>query len=267
MKRLVIDINKSFNLSLLIFTLILLTFANTNAQNAYVDSLMRAGNTAYIAKNYEKAIDFYEKIVNEGYESSTLYYNLGNAYYKVGALGKAILNYERALELDPSNEDARYNLKIANAHIIDKINPVPKFFLAEWWERLLDAFSIKTLAIVTAVLFAALLIFVYFFFYGSTPATRKTSFTLGSISLAFLVLFVFLYIGKAKQITGENYGIVLAKEVTVRVSPDENANAAFVVHEGTKVLLVDKVGEWGNVKLADGKKGWAPLSTFELISK
>ncbi len=248
-----------------LFMLILLTFANTNAQNAYVDSLMRAGNSAYTSKNYEKAIDNYEKIINEGYESAALYYNLGNAYYKIGALGKAILNYERALSLDPSNEDARYNLKIANARIVDKINEVPKFFLTEWKDAALDFFSVSSLATLTAVLFVAVLASLFFFKYGKTPAARKSAFVFGSATMILLLIFSLLYYGKAKKIETEKYGIILAKEVTVRVSPDENAKAAFIVHEGTKVLVEDKVGEWANVKLSDGKKGWAKSETFELI--
>jgi tetratricopeptide (TPR) repeat protein len=259
--------NITVNLIKAFFVLILFAFTTVQAQYSYVDSLAQVANQAYKSKNYEKAIDAYEKVLNEGYESSQLYYNLGNAYYKYGLLGKAILNYERALRLNPQNEDAIYNLKIANAHAIDKINAVPKFFLAEWWDYLLELFPINTIAIITAGLFVLLLFFIWLFFYGKTANGKKLGFTLGSVTFAFLLFFAFLYFGKAKQVSTEKYGIILAKEITVKVSPDENAKAAFILHEGTKFLLEDKVGNWGNIKLADGKEGWAPLSSFELIEK
>ncbi len=268
-KRLVKKISKRFAVINLGFVLLLgVLFPSVfSAQNAYVDSLMKAGNAAYTAKNFEKALDNYEKILDEGYESNALYYNLGNSYYKIGALGKAILNYERALKLNPSDEDARYNLKIANARIIDKINPVPKFFLTEWKDALLDLFSVQTLALIVAVLFALLLLTIFLFRYGKTPSVRKSGFVLGSIIFVALALALFLYYGKAQEIRNDKYGIILAKEVTVRTSPDENAKAAFIIHEGTKILVEDKVGDWVNIKLADGKKGWLKKETFELINK
>ncbi len=258
-------INKFGNFYSLVALAVLFAFSNVGAQNAFVDSLMKAGNAAYTAKNFEKAIDNYEKIIDEGYESPALYYNLGNAYYKIGALGKAILNYERALALNPSDEDAKYNLKIANARIVDKINAVPKFFLTEWKDSLLKLFSPSALALITSVLFAAFLLFLFLFRYGKTAGTRKSGFVFASVFFALFVLSALLYYGKAKQIETEKYGIILAKEVTVRVSPDDNAKAAFIVHEGTKVLVEDKVGNWADIKLPDGKKGWAPKDTFELI--
>ncbi len=238
---------------------------NIYSQNVLVDSLFASGNSAYQNKNYEKAIEKYEKIINEGYASPELFYNLGNAYYKIGAVGKAILNYERALLLDPSNEDVKYNLKIANARIVDKINPVPKFFLTKWKDALLQLFSIDFLVYSVVVLFVLFLLFLFLFRYGKTPSVKKNGFTFGSVVLVLLLFFGFLLYGKNQQMKNEKYGIVLAKEVTVRVSPDENAKARFVIHEGTKIQIEDKVGDWVNIKLADGKKGWMKKEAFEPI--
>jgi len=256
---------KSLTYAVKIFAIILFVSIASRAQNAYVDSLLKAGNRAFQSKNFEKAVDNYEKILDEGYESSELYYNLGNAYYKLGALGKAILNYERALKLDPGNEDARYNLQIANAHISDKINPVPKFFLTEWKEDLLEFFEPQTLAVIVSVLFALVLFFFYLFKFGKTVAARKNGFAFGFASIVLLILFAFLFYGKINQLETEKYGVILAKEVSVRVSPDENAKTAFIIHEGLKIRLEDKVGEWINITLPDGKKGWAKSSVLEMI--
>ncbi len=235
------------------------------AQNTFIDSLSAKGEKAYLSKNYDEAILNYEKILNEGYDSAELYYNLGNAYYRKGILGRAILNYEKGLKLKPGDEDLLYNLKIANAHIIDKINNVPEFFIVRWWKDFVALFSIEFLSVILLVAFLLLLIFVWLFFFGKTPSVRKRG-LFGGVSFAFIVLlFAVVYFGKVKEVNNSNYAIILSKEVTARTSPDESSKAIFVLHEGTKVSVLDNVGEWEQVKLSDGKKGWIKKGNFELI--
>ena len=130
-----------------------LSFSTLFAQNPVVDSLVAKGNKAFLNKDYDTAISDYQKVLDQGYESSVLYYNLGNAYYKKGIMGRAILNYEKGLKLDPTNEDLIYNLKIANAHIVDKIDKVPEFFLLRWWKAFISIFSLQLLNIILLILF------------------------------------------------------------------------------------------------------------------
>ena len=130
-----------------------------------IDDLMKQGNAAYQNGNYQNAISDYEKLVNDGYEGVSLYYNLGNAYYKDGKLGYSILYYEKALKLAPNDDDIQHNLAIANSKTIDKINTLPRFFIFQWWESLLSFFSVKGWTYFTYVLFILILAAagVYFF--------------------------------------------------------------------------------------------------------
>jgi tetratricopeptide (TPR) repeat protein len=230
-----------------------------------IDDLMKQGNAAYQNGNYQNAISDYEKLVNDGYEGVSLYYNLGNAYYKDGKLGYSILYYEKALKLSPNDDDIQHNLAIANSKTIDKINTLPRFFIFQWWESLLSFFSVKGWTYFTYVLFILILAAVGVYFFIKNPLIQRYSFFGG---LAILVLFilsaVMLAINVNRQLNVKN-GIIIAQAVSAKLSPDTKSNDAFVIHEGLKVKMEDKVDDWVKVRLKDGKIGWLPQSDIAQI--
>jgi tetratricopeptide (TPR) repeat protein len=249
----------------LLFFGLLISYSTIFAQNPLIDTLVVNANKAFLNKDYDKAIDNYQKVVDQGYESPFLYYNLGNAYYRKGILGEAIFNYEKGLKLNPTDEDLLYNLKIANAHIVDKIDKVPEFLLLRWWKTFISIFSLRLLDIILALLFVLFLTAVWFFIFGKTSGYKKGGLFAGTSLLILLVLTVFLYIGKVDELKSSHYAIVLAKEVTAMTSPDESSKAIFILHEGTKVSAEDEVGMWEQVRLADGKKGWVLKNSLGFI--
>ena len=230
-----------------------------------IDDLMKQGNAAYQNGNYQNAISDYEKLVNDGYEGVSLYYNLGNAYYKDGKLGYSILYYEKALKLAPNDDDIQHNLAIANSKTIDKINTLPRFFIFQWWESLLSFFSVKGWTYFTYVLFILILAAAGVYFFIKNPLIQRYSFFGG---LAILVLFilsaVMLAINVNRQLNVKN-GIIIAQAVSAKLSPDTKSNDAFVIHEGLKVKMEDKVDDWVKVRLKDGKIGWLPQSDIAQI--
>ena len=230
-----------------------------------IDDLMKQGNAAYQNGNYQNAISDYEKLVNDGYEGVSLYYNLGNAYYKDGKLGYSILYYEKALKLSPNDDDIQHNLAIANSKTIDKINTLPRFFIFQWWESLLSFFSVKGWTYFTYVLFILILAAAGVYFFIKNPLIQRYSFFGG---LAILVLFilsaVMLAINVNRQLNVKN-GIIIAQAVSAKLSPDTKSNDAFVIHEGLKVKMEDKVDDWVKVRLNDGKIGWLPQNDIAQI--
>jgi tetratricopeptide (TPR) repeat protein len=230
-----------------------------------IDDLMKQGNAAYQNGNYQNAISDYEKLVNDGYEGVSLYYNLGNAYYKDGKLGYSILYYEKALKLSPNDDDIQHNLAIANSKTIDKINTLPRFFIFQWWESLLSFFSVKGWTYFTYVLFILILAAAGIYFFIKNPLIQRYSFFGG---LAILVLFilsaVMLAINVNRQLNVKN-GIIIAQAVSAKLSPDTKSNDAFVIHEGLKVKMEDKVDDWVKVRLKDGKIGWLPQNDIAQI--
>lgn len=232
---------------------------------AQVENLMREGNDLYQQEQYSKAIEVYNNILNQGYESYALFYNLGNAYYRIGNLGQAILNYEKGLKLSPGDEDLEYNLQVAKARTVDKINEVPKLFIVEWWESLISLFTVSTWAMIVAFLFLFLLIIASLYFLTRSFNLQKTLLLAGIINLVALVFAIVFMIAQIDRETSIEYGILLEESITAKISPDAKSSDAFVIHEGIKFEIQDELNEWAKIKLADGKVGWLPNSSFESI--
>lgn len=220
------------------------------------DELMNNANNMYQQNNFAEAQKIYKELLNKGYESPVLLYNLGNAHYRLGDLGYAIYYYEKALKLAPSDEDIIQNIKIANAHTIDKINEVPKIFITRWWNSIVVSLSVSGWS------FVLLLVFILFLFYlGLYLLSRKNNmqriaFFSGSAVLFVMILVFSIWMTRLSIETSENYGILCAKNATVKVSPDFQSNDAFMIHEGIKFSLEEKINSWYKIKLADGKLGW-----------
>lgn len=231
-----------------------------------VDSLWsRAGNN-YSEGNYSEAAKLYEQILNENGESADLYFNLGNAYFKQNLLGQARLNYERALRLDPSNVDVRHNLEFAEAMQTDKIDEVKEVFLTSWMNSAATIFSTNTWTIVFFVFIAAALALLYFFIFAQSSRTGKLSFV--GLCLFFLMGASSLYLGyrQRAQMLNRMEAIIYSPEVTVKSTPNNSGADLFIIHEGLKVKIIEKQGNYYRIMLNDGKsQGWIPRESAEII--
>lgn len=230
-----------------------------------VEQLMNDGNDSYKNEQWQSAVDSYNKILNQGYESAALYYNLGNAYFKSGQLGEAILNYERGLKLEPGDEDIQFNLRLANTRTVDKIQEVPKLFITEWWDLFISAFNVSGWAFVVILFFLAFLIFIGLYFMSGSINLQRLSIYGGIVSgISLVVLLIVLVLAYNREVTSD-YGVVLTDTVNVKVSPTEESSDSFVIHEGLKFEIQDQLDDWVKIKLADGKVGWLPSNTFGKI--
>lgn len=224
------------------------------------------GNEAFQAENYEGAIQFYENILSSNQHSLEVYFNLGNAYFENENLGKAILNYERALKLSNKNEALIENLKIARANISDEIEPLSPFFVVEFFRNIRDTFSTFGWGVLSLFgLWLGLGILIFKNLGLRNPIKerfRKSLTVLGLGVAAFCLAF-----GFAKNYHDKNNkeAIILAKKTALKEAAD-NSSADFIsLHEGTKVELVDKIGDWLKVRLADGDEGWLNKKDLEVI--
>ena len=227
------------------------------------EQIYTIGIDAYKSKNYQQAIDANQKLISEGYRNAAVYYNLGNAYYKTDQISLAILNYERALRLAPSDEDIRFNLKLANLKTVDRITPIPQLYIVAKWESLVSSASSKSWAVFSiACMWLALVAFALYLFIGSI---RRAGFFAGT-ALVFLSLF-FFYLSYVQSQTeyGAGQAILTAPNTYIKSAPDTSGTDLFMIHEGTKLNIMDKVGTWSKVRLADGKIGWVEQGTFSVI--
>lgn len=249
---------------LILLTLIFLLLENIYSNNKY-DSLIKKANNLYIGGNFSEAIKIYESIIKEGYISPYLYYNLGNAYFKLGKYGLAILNYEKGLLYAPNNENIKYNLEIANAQIIDKIDEVPEFFLKRWYTKFVNLLASDSWAIISVLLFASFVLFIILY-HMLLKFKHKNIFLYFSIIFLAFSIISFINAGKRKNfITSKKYGIIIVPSVNVKSTPNEYGNDVFILHEGTKVEILESIGNWKNIKISDGNEGYLPSNTIEII--
>lgn len=248
-----------------LFVALMLLFSIRPSFASEEDNLMQKANSLYQAGNYEQAAGLYQRILDNGYSSKELFYNLGNSYFKSGRLGYAILNYEKAQKLSPNDEDVAYNLRIANARTVDKIESMPKIFFIRWWEELLNFLPVNGWTIISYVIYLALLVIIGFYFFLRNPGIQKWILISGMGTAFVLILSILILVSKYNYDNGKESGVVVESAVTVKLSPDEHSGDAFIVHEGIKVSLEDRVDQWVKVRLADGKVGWLPASDMKKI--
>lgn len=246
------------------FIIILLIFFNSVfASEAEV--LMNEANQLYQNKNYETAIEKYNSILVEEYESPALYYNIGNSYYRSAQVGLAILNYERGLKLDPSNEDLLYNLSIIKARTADRIKEVPKLFIVEWWELLLSVLSTTMWQIVVILFYLLLLGSIVLYFFTKSGTTQRLTVFSSLFGLLGVIIFSIILFANLQRETSTDYGILTTHTISAKQSPNETSDDLFVIHEGLKVAVQETFGEWYKIKLSDGKVGWLPKNSLEMI--
>jgi len=224
------------------------------------------GNEFYRGGHFQDALNEYENIRKQGYESPELYFNIGNAYYRFGKTAPAILAYERANRLRPGDPDIAYNLNLVNLKTVDRIEPVPELFVFQWL-RVVSRLLPKDL---TVNLFAASWLCL-FLALTMMYIVRRAVFTEALRWFALTGLSGIILIGSIWALQGwvenaeRDHSIVTAQVVTAKSSPDDQSVDAFVIHEGLKVRQGDSVGEWIRITLPDGKVGWIRSMQCERI--
>jgi tetratricopeptide (TPR) repeat protein len=222
-------------------------------------------NTAYINSSFREAIAIYDSLLATGVQSHKLWYNLANACFKDRQTARAILCYNKALRLAPTDADTRYNLAVANSYIKDKIEQVPQFFLGRWIASLAVALSGNTWAWLSIALFAAALAGVVMYLLPGRLGRRKAGFWAATACTALFVAATLFALEARAERLHPTRGVVMSSAVAVKSSPDRASTDLFVIHEGTVVRVTGTLQQWIEITLADGKKGWIEASAIEMI--
>lgn len=255
MKRIVIGI-----ITLLLF--VVNVFAQLEVASA--DKLLIQANEKYKAGQFSDAAKLYEEVTKSGV-SAKLYYNLGNSYYKANEIGKAVLNYERALRLDPTYADAKYNLEIAESKIVDNINSSSTFFLRNWLNNLIASLS-SNQWMFTALFFFILMLGAFLVFvFSRVKKRRKISFySMLALLTLMIVTLIFSGINKKRFIKHDD-AVITVGVVVVKSSPDETGTEIFQLHEGTRVKVKSQLGEWSEITVDNAAVGWVKEEVMERI--
>ncbi len=222
-------------------------------------------NTAYINNNLPLAIKKYRTLTDQGLQSSKLFFNLGNAYFKNNELGLSILFYQKALRLSPANEDILYNLEIARSHTKDKIEQVPEFFIKRWNSAIRETMSSLGWTVTSLVVLCILLASLLAFLLSGEVRIRKIGFS-GAIVCSFLFIISTSYaLSERREMINNRNAVIMSSSIAVKSSPDNASTDLFVLHEGTTVHIMRTLGDWCEVVIADGKEGWIESRRIEKI--
>ncbi len=242
MKKIVFALSMIFSLA---------TWANADIKEEFTNA-----NTAYENGKYEVAISAYQNLISSGVEGFNLQFNLGNSFYKIEEYPLAILHYEKALKIEPANEDVKKNLQLAYARTTDKIEPAKDLVINRWYAEIINLNNADNWAVYsTSLLFIALILgFLYLF--GQSPLVKRIGF-FSAVVLLGCSLFCYLLAFQQEnfQATSKS-AIIFTPTVSIKSAPGESGTVLFVLHEGTKVKLLDESNDWVNVSLPNGNKGW-----------
>jgi len=252
---------KQYILILLFFSLIEITAVSqdTNKDKYY------QGVTYFTAGSYKEALQVWTEVYNTGYRSANLDYNIGNAYFKLNNIPSAILFYERAYLRKPADEDINYNLQVARTLIVDRFQEIPELFFIKWYNFVSLFLSTNTWAKISIISFILFLLLLSLYIYSPRHRYKVIGFWL-AVSFIILSLTSLAFTIRNKSLVYDSHeAIISSPAVSGKSSPDKSGNDLFVLHEGTKITVEDKVGEWLEIRLSDGNKGWIPLNSIIII--
>lgn len=246
--------------------LILLTVLSTslNAQNTNIEKFNQ-GVTLFSSASYREALQLWNEVYATGYRSAELDYNIGNAYFKLNDIPNAILFYERAYLLKPTDENINYNLQIARTLNVDRFKEIPELFFVRWYNLISLLLSSNKWAVISVTTFIFFLLFLSLYLYSSGYLNKVYGFWLAMFFFAVSASSLTFSIRNKSLVFNSNQAIIISPLVNGKSSPDNSGNDLFILHEGTKVTIEDEVGEWYEVRLSDGNKGWIPVKSLNKI--
>ena len=239
--------------------------ASTFADSTVVYNKAMA-DSAYAEADYATAIHIYEQLLATHGESAAIYYNLGGAYYRLDNIARSILNYERALLMDPSNGDAKFNLELARSKAVDKNAIVSELFFVRWYRdfaAIMSADSWSRVAILCFIIFISCLVL---FIFNKKRKTKKIIFIFALLSLFSCILANVIASNQTAKLLHRESAIIMEPSVTVRSTPSVNGTELFILHEGKKVTIKDdSMKAWKEIEIEDGNIGWLPAESIERI--
>jgi tetratricopeptide (TPR) repeat protein len=248
-----------------IIALVAIIFAAMQSFAANATESIKQANDLYAKKQYDKALPLYLSLNKDGYVTSALLYNTGCAYFKTNDFVRAILFFERAQLLDPNNDDIKFNLDVARTRQVDKLDIIPDFFLTNWMKYAAGVTSTNAWSLYGLILFILALSLLYLYFFAQSTSIKRTYFSLALSFVIFSAVCLWFSSIQKDRIEVRTAAIVLNPSVTAKSSPDDAGTDLFLIHEGLKVTVVEKVAGWVKIKLSNGSVGWLKLGDIEVI--
>ena len=258
-------VKKGHQVKMLVMSALLpLCFFSALPLPAYAVNKLEA-DSAYAQEHYQRAAEIYEQLLKQGV-SADLYYNLGNAYYRMDNITQAVIAYERALLLSPGDDDIRFNLQMARSKTIDRITPESEMFFVTWYHSLVNMQSVDAWARLSLIALAAAILLALAYLFANAIWLRKVGFFGGTVLLVVFVLSNLFAWQQKRELDHRTGAVIIRSAVSVKSTPAKNGTDLFILHEGTRVTITDDTMRgWKEIRVADGKQGWLQTDEIEVI--
>ena len=225
--------------------------------------LFDEANTLYNNGEYESAISVYKQILDDGLHSSALYFNMANCYYKLNKIAPSIYHYEKALKLSPEDQDILNNLNFAEQMTIDKFDVIPEIGVTKLLNKIARSLSVDGWAILCIALMCMLVLCFIAYYLLQNTKSKRTFFILGLV-LILILISAFILLNKKQELDHKRFAIIFSQEVSIKSEPNLKSETAFILHEGTRVQIIELYkNSWSKIKLIDGKVGWISNDAFK----
>ncbi len=249
----------------ILIVLLISSLAHEASSQESTSEKFEKGAVYFSSGSFREALDTWMEIYNTGYRSATLNYNIGNAHFKLNNIPYSILFYERAYLLNPADEDINYNLAIARTLIVDRFQEIPDLFFVRWFDFISLVLSTNQWAKISLVTFILCLLLLALYVYSVRYKYKVLGFWFALIFL-IITLTSFAFASRNKNLVYDSRQAVITNPlVSGKSSPDKSGTDLFILHEGTKVTIEEEVGEWYEIILSDGNKGWIPVNSLNKI--
>jgi len=233
--------------------------------NPEVDTLFEKANNLYHQSEYESAIQVYAKIDSMGYQSPEVYFNMANSYFRSNKIGKARLYYERALLLDPSDEDISANMEFLESMLSDRFDIVPEFFVKTWARKIILGFHPNNWMIISLIFFTIFLLGGLVYIFLKSSSVRRIGFFVALPAFLLSVMCYGLSYISYHKVSEPQSAIIMEDSQVVRSAPRQSGKELFILHLGSKVHIENSIDTWNEIRISDGRKGWVPVESIEEI--
>jgi len=243
-----------------IFIFLMIISNQSYSQNK---SLFEQGKSLYKVEKYQEAITSWMKILDHEKHSSELYFNLGNAHYKLNNIGPSIYYFEKALLLAPNDPDIKNNLSFAENAKVDAIDPLPKTIFYKWYHAISDLLTFDGWAYTSVFMGIVFVVCFLVYYFSYSEIIKRFFFVSSTISIFFLGMSLSMAFSTYEDAINNNPAIIFAESTDVREAPNLRSEISFMLHEGTKVQILERDVDWVLIEIANGKEGWIPLTDLK----
>ncbi len=236
------------------------------SQVFWAQDAFEKGNQSYQKEDYQNAVSQYESILASGKQSAEVYFNLGNSYYKLHQVAPAVYNYEKALQLSPNDPEIQTNLDFARKMAIDDIKIIPKVGFKKLIADFTSAHHYDSWAWMTVGLAFVFLLFFVGYYYSATTVRKRIFFSGMFLVLVGMGMTVFAALFEKNRTSSEKPAIIFADTVSVKSEPKPSSPDTFILHEGTKVYILESIANWKKIQLTDETTGWIESESLKELN-